>query len=54
MDVMVGYPDKWRDYSKLEIDAGDLYGNVERSAAFEWDYQLDRSRQAGRPQESGG
>ena len=28
MDVMVGYPDKWRDYSTLKIDAGDLYGNV--------------------------
>jgi len=40
MDVMVGYPDKWRDYSKLKIDAADLYGNVERSNRFEWDYQL--------------
>jgi putative endopeptidase len=40
MDVMVGYPDKFRDYSKLEMKADDLYGNVKRSAAFEWDYQL--------------
>jgi putative endopeptidase len=40
MDVMVGYPDKWRDYSKLEVNARDLYGNVERSARFEWEYQL--------------
>jgi putative endopeptidase len=40
MDVMVGYPDKWRDYSKLKVDARDLYGNVERSAQFEWEYQL--------------
>jgi putative endopeptidase len=40
MDVMVGYPDKWRDYSKLKVDPADLYGNVERSAQFEWDYQL--------------
>ncbi len=40
MDVMVGYPDKWRDYSKLKVDAGDLYGNVERSGQFEWEYQL--------------
>jgi putative endopeptidase len=40
MDVMVGYPDKWRDYSKLKVDVNDLYGNVERSAQFEWDYQL--------------
>jgi len=40
MDVMVGYPDKWRDYSKLMIDAADLYGNVQRSNRFEWEYQL--------------
>jgi putative endopeptidase len=40
MEVMVGYPDKWRDYSKLKVDARDLYGNVERSAQFEWEYQL--------------
>jgi putative endopeptidase len=40
MDVMVGYPDKWRDYAKLKIDVADLYGNVERSGQFEWQYQL--------------
>ena len=41
MDVMVGYPDKWRDYSTLKIDPADLYGNIERSGRFEWHYQLD-------------
>ncbi|RRN65369.1 M13 family metallopeptidase [Caulobacter sp. 602-1] len=40
MTVMVGYPDKWRDYSGLKLDAGDLYGNVRRSGAFEWAYAL--------------
>jgi putative endopeptidase len=40
MDVMVGYPDKWRDYSALKIDPADLYGNVQRSNRFEWEYQL--------------
>jgi putative endopeptidase len=40
MDVSVGYPDKWRDYSALKVDAGDLYGNIERSGEFEWNYQL--------------
>ena len=40
MDVMVGYPEKFRDYSKLVMRPDDLYGNVKRSAAFEWDYQL--------------
>ncbi|GLX79797.1 peptidase M13 [Thalassotalea insulae] len=27
----IGYPDKWQDYSKLEIDAGDLVGNIMRA-----------------------
>ena len=40
MNVQVGYPDKWRNYSKLVIDPNDLYGDVERSGLFEWDYQL--------------
>jgi putative endopeptidase len=40
MQVMVGYPDKFRDYSKLAMKPDDLYGNVKRSSAFEWDYQL--------------
>jgi putative endopeptidase len=40
MQVMVGYPDKFRDYSKLELKSDDLYGNVMRSSEFEWDYAL--------------
>ena len=40
MDVMVGYPDKWRDYTALDLAPGDLYGNVKRSHAFEWAYGL--------------
>ncbi|HVU29047.1 MAG TPA: M13 family metallopeptidase [Sphingomicrobium sp.] len=41
MDVMVGYPDKFRDYSKLVMKPDDLYGNVKRSAAFEWAYAME-------------
>ncbi|HJR83379.1 MAG TPA: M13 family metallopeptidase, partial [Sphingomicrobium sp.] len=40
MEVMVGYPDKWRDYSNLTVRADDLYGNVQRSGVFEYQYQL--------------
>ena len=40
--VKVGYPDEWRDYSKLTIKADDLYGNIERAGAFNWDYQVAR------------
>ena len=36
----VGYPDKWRDYSKLEIIRDDEVGNVERSRKFEMNRQL--------------
>jgi putative endopeptidase len=39
---MIGYPDKWRDYSALEIAADDLYGNVERAAYAEFRRQRDR------------
>jgi putative endopeptidase len=39
-DFQIGYPKKWRDYTGLKIDAGDLYGDVERGNAFEWNYQL--------------
>lgn len=42
MKVMVGYPPKWRDYAQLKIDAGDLYGNVKRSGAFEMAYNLNK------------
>ncbi|MFZ9222318.1 MAG: M13 family metallopeptidase [Candidatus Nanopelagicaceae bacterium] len=31
----IGYPDKWRDYSTLEIVPGDLMGNLARVHAFE-------------------
>ena len=30
----IGYPDKWRDYSTLEIKSDDLIGNLQRIAAF--------------------
>jgi putative endopeptidase len=40
--VKIGYPNKWRDYSALKIDATDLVGNVRRSGAYEWNYDLAR------------
>jgi putative endopeptidase len=40
--VKIGYPDKWRDYSGLELKADDLYGNVERAVAFDWAYRVAR------------
>jgi putative endopeptidase len=34
--VYVGYPDKWRDYSGLQIVRGDAYGNQFRGELFEY------------------
>lgn len=36
----IGYPDRWIDYSSLEIVPGDLYGNVRRATEFETNRQL--------------
>jgi len=36
----IGYPDKWRDYSKLEIKPDDALGNARRADQFENDRQL--------------
>ena len=38
----IGYPDEWRDYSKLEISADDLLGNMLRSSTAEHFRQIDR------------
>ena len=38
--VKVGYPDEWRDYSKLVVKRGDLVGNARRAASFEYDRDL--------------
>ncbi len=38
----IGYPEKWRDYSKLEIRADDLIGNCLRSARLEHQRMLDK------------
>ncbi|HTH54053.1 MAG TPA: M13 family metallopeptidase [Edaphobacter sp.] len=38
----IGYPDKWRDYTKLEIKADDALGNKFQATAFENDRQLNK------------
>jgi putative endopeptidase len=37
----IGYPEKWRDYSALKVERGDLIGNLHRNAVFERDWNLD-------------
>ena len=36
----IGHPKVWRDYSALQIDAADLFGNVGRAAVFEHDRNI--------------
>src|SRR6185437_15736372 len=55
--VKIGYPDTWRDYSKLEIKRDDLLGNAIRTAEFGYDdmaghlgHPVDRSRWGMTPQ----
>ncbi len=37
----IGYPEKWIDYSAVEIDEADLLGNVERAHSADVDRHLD-------------
>ena len=44
--VKVGYPDKWRDYTGLNIEKDPYWANVKRATEFELDYMLSK---AGKP-----
>lgn len=44
--VKIGYPDKWRDYTKLEIKKDSYYENIKRTKRFENEYMLSK---AGKP-----
>lgn len=40
IDVKIGYPSKWRDYSALKVERGDPLGNALRARSFEYERQL--------------
>lgn len=44
--VKIGYPDKWRDYSKLEIKKDSYFENIKRSNRFDHAYNFAK---AGKP-----
>ena len=46
LKVGVGYPDRWIDYSGLEVVRGDAFGNAQRAEMFEYRRNL---RKLGRP-----
>lgn len=39
---LIGHPERFRDYSSVRVDPGDLLGNLRRAAAFEFRRQFDR------------
>lgn len=42
----IGYPDEWKDYSDMQIVAGDHVGNLRRALAWDYRRELDK---LGRP-----
>jgi putative endopeptidase len=38
----IGYPDRWKDYSALQVRPDDLLGNVQRADAWATDYEFDK------------
>ncbi|HRW21090.1 MAG TPA: M13 family metallopeptidase [Bacteroidales bacterium] len=42
MNVKIGYPDKWRDYSGLEITENSYVENVMASNRFDFDYMISK------------
>jgi putative endopeptidase len=46
----IGYPDRWRDYSKLTITRDDAFGNVQRGIVFE---NLRQMAKIGKPVDRG-
>jgi predicted metalloendopeptidase len=51
LTVGVGYPDKWIDYSTLEIVRGDAFGNMRRAEAFNRSQNLAKLKQPADPAE---
>jgi putative endopeptidase len=46
LKVGVGYPDRWMDYSRLEVIKGDALGNAQRAELFEYRRQRDKLHQS--------
>jgi putative endopeptidase len=42
MREKIGYPDAWRDYSKLTVSEGPFVNNVARAEAFDWQRVANR------------
>ena len=49
LQVIVGYPDVWIDYSSLDISRGDAFGNMRRAEAFNRSRNLAKLKQPVNP-----
>ena len=49
--IGIGYPDKWIDYSTLDVVRGDAFGNMRRAEAFNRTYNLAKLRRPADPDE---
>lgn len=38
----IGYPERWRDYSALEVARGDALGNALRAGEFDWTRRIEK------------
>ena len=44
-DPRIGYPSTWRDYSRLAVEPGTLFENVQNADRFEWERRVSRLNQ---------
>ncbi len=42
INVKIGYPDKWRDYSSLEIGSTSYFENVKKASLFNYRFNIDK------------
>src|ERR1700719_3549121 len=42
LDVKIAYPDKWRDYTALEVRPDDLFADMQAARKFAWVRQVNR------------
>jgi predicted metalloendopeptidase len=38
----IGFPDVWKDYSAIDVQAGDAFGNAVRAGVWVWQYDVAR------------
>ena len=42
MNVKIGYPDKWRDFSELDVQTDSYFANMQRASKFNFEYRISK------------